>query len=147
MHATSKKILSRLVRLSTAGILAATLLSDGKPALAMVDAPSGDWNFTLYENIACEGSYFYQAASTSYTLSVADLTTHSFNDKASAWSLCNNTTKTATVTITLYTDINYGGTVLSEATNATVPSGLCLTQNTISPNDAVSSFKVTATLD
>jgi hypothetical protein len=147
MNAKSTTRFSRFVQLFTSGLVMAALLTATTPAQATVDAPSGDWNFTLYENNGCEGSWFYQAASTSYTLSVSDLSTHSFNDKASAWSLCNNTGKTATVTITLYTDANYGGTTLNEASSVSVSDGLCLTQNSITPNDAVSSFKVTATLE
>ena len=147
MNTNSTQFVSRFARFFTSGLLIAALCGTARPAAASVnDPPPNDWSFTLYEKSNCEGSEVVGQASASTTLSVSDLRTYSFNDKASSWALCNNTGKTATVTVYLYTDSNYSGTTITGASSVTVKDGFCLVQTSISSNDSVSSFKVTATL-
>lgn len=147
MNAKSSLKGHRFARLVSSGIVAAALLCGIGSAHAVSDPASGNWSFTLYSDDDCSGSWFQQTASAAQTLSVSDLRTWSFNDVASSWSLCNNTGKTAKVTVILYKDVSYGSTASTDASNATVPTGMCLTQNSLPMNDAVSSFKVTATLE
>lgn len=147
MNNKSSLLVRRLSRLVSAGVFTAALLCGVGSAHAISDPASGNWSFTLYSDSDCAGSWFQQTASVAQTLSVSDLRSWSFNDVASSWSLCNNTGQPAKVTVTLYKNVSYGGTVSTDASNATVPAGMCLTQNSLTLNDAVSSFKVTATLE
>lgn len=43
------------------------------------------------------------------------------------------------------THTSYGGTEYVQANSVTVPTGLCFVQPELSPNDTISSAKVTAT--
>jgi hypothetical protein len=116
------------------------------PAAASVNIPSaGNWEFSVYADPHCEGSWVKTWGSmASATLSAADLGTYSFTGKASAWSLCNYTSQAATVTIVMYSQPNFAGTQETRS-NVSVPSGLCVTNNsTLQLNDAVSSYKVTS---
>lgn len=146
MKSVTARMMSRWVRLAGAGLLALGLLGDAQPAQALVSQVSGDWQFSLYADTGCSGDHIDAIWSDGLkTVSEPDLRDVSFNDKASSWSFCNGSTKTAAVSISLFTDVSYGGTEIDSGT-LTVPSGQCMVKNTISSDNAVSSFKVVVIL-
>lgn len=142
MQVSSIRTWSHLARLALASLAVLGVTAFIRPAQAVVDPASGQYQFALYKNANCEGSTVASSGVGSSAIRTADLSTLGFNDMASSWSFCNDTTDTYSVTVRLYTNSNYGGTEIVPANSVAVPAGLCITGNNISPNDAVSSIVV-----
>jgi hypothetical protein len=133
---------SRLARLAAATLTALACGVVAAPALAVVDAPTGGYQVTLYQNSGCEGSttYWQEGVPESGVAGYGVPDLGSFNDEASSWSICNNSGWTLWFTFNMWTNNSYGGTNINPMTRTELPSGMCFTGNHISPNDAVSSI-------
>lgn len=141
MLAKSTSLLSRFANLSSPGLLALTILAAPAPAHAVAAASSGEWRFALYEDTGCEGDFLDTVFSSSYKeVDAPDLRDVSFNDVTSSWSFCNGLTKTVLASFTLYTGVSYAGTAIPYVVS--VPSGACVTKNSLTSDNAVSSFKL-----
>lgn len=134
--------LGRLVLSSLATL--SLLLTTVQPAAAVTDPADGYWRFTLYKDAACEGAYVGPSGTgTNGSTQLADLGDWSFNDKATSWSFCNGTSTTIYVTVKLWTGTNFSGTEITPVSHHEVQPDACVTGNHITPNDSVSSYRLT----
>src|SRR5215510_1521253 len=89
------RCLSGLFVLASLSVLA--LVSWPAVATALEEAPGGEIRFTLYTDAYCEGtskSWTSALDSRSHTAEWTVDTLGDFNDRASSWSLCNNSGQT-----------------------------------------------------
>jgi hypothetical protein len=143
----SRKLASRVFGATLVSAAALGVLGFATPAFAVSDPPTSNYEFLLWVDANTSGDAWGYADSVqdfSYQTSEGNGGFPSqYNDKASSWSFCNGTSATLYVTIQLWTDTQQSGTEVDPITDTPVPADTCIIGNHISPNDSISSYRVT----
>lgn len=129
--------------LTLVGSVLVTAFGAPRVAQAAVYEPSeGTLGLVLYEDSKIESAMLITEVTGTGTYTISSFNS-AMNDKASSWSLCNETGNTVYVTLKLYTNSYFGGTLVQPVTNTEIQDGTCVVGAHISPNDSISSLKFT----